>query len=267
MGVSPHTAVAIAQIALFAPLAPLTTYLLIRNWKYRPRTAWYPPAIFSLIRTAGGVVTIIEEQNPSKEIVITTIILLNIGLIPLLLAYLGYARLVLERDFGEITRVKLFLRILKVMILISTGLLGAAGGDAGKPEKADEQATLSRAAYALFVIVLVALIASFVGLSLNLGQIRRANRIYVKWALVAAVPLVVRAIYGILGVALAAGVNIFTSDWSPLFGSAVAFGLMGLLPEFVVVCIYVYLSMHYLRTAKREADVEGRSKQGLSDTS
>jgi len=38
--------------------------------------------------------TIIEEQNPTRGIVITTIVLLNIGLIPLLLNYLGYARLV-----------------------------------------------------------------------------------------------------------------------------------------------------------------------------
>jgi len=38
--------------------------------------------------------TIIEQQNPTHGIVIAAIVLLNIGLIPLLLNYLGYARLV-----------------------------------------------------------------------------------------------------------------------------------------------------------------------------
>jgi len=47
MTVTPHTAAAIAQVVLYAPMAPITTYLLIRNWRWRPRTAWYPSAAFS----------------------------------------------------------------------------------------------------------------------------------------------------------------------------------------------------------------------------
>lgn len=39
--------------------------------------------------------TIIEQQNQqNRGLIIATIVLLNIGLIPLLMAYLGYARLV-----------------------------------------------------------------------------------------------------------------------------------------------------------------------------
>jgi hypothetical protein len=90
---------------------------------------------------------------------------------------------------------------------------------------------------------------------------------YVRWALVAAVPLCVRAAYGIIGVAVASGSSILTSDWSPLFGSATAFGLMALLPEYLVLCIYIYLSTYHLRTSKQEQLVEGRRKLGSSDMS
>ncbi|KAK0719103.1 hypothetical protein B0H67DRAFT_632981 [Lasiosphaeris hirsuta] len=268
MAVNPHTAAAIAQVAAYAPMAPITTYLMIRNWRWRPRTAWYPPAAFSAIRLAGGVLTIIEQQNQSnRTLIITTIVLLNIGLIPLLLTLLGYARLVLENNFGDYKRVKLFLLTLKISLLAAAGLLGAAGGYAGQPESANLQSTLSKAAYALFSLVLAALIASFIGLSLNQRGINPAHRLYVTWGLVSTLPLCVRAAYGIIGVAVASGTNMLTSTWSPLFGSATAFGLMGLLPEYIVLCIYVCLSTHHLRAAKREEVVERRTKHRSSDVS
>jgi len=117
MSVNSHTAAAIAEIVLYAPMVPISLYLMIRNWKHRPRTAWYPPAAFSsstwhftttttaktssmtdvgrLVRLVGGIMTIIEQQNKDdRSLIIATIVLLNIGLIPLLMAFLGYARLV-----------------------------------------------------------------------------------------------------------------------------------------------------------------------------
>ncbi|KAK4235352.1 hypothetical protein C8A03DRAFT_36807 [Achaetomium macrosporum] len=268
MAINPHTAAAIAEVVLYVPMVPIALYLMVRNWKYRPRTAWYPPAVFSTIRLVGGIMTIIEQQNQrNRGLIIATIVLLNIGLIPLLMAFLGYARLVLEHDFGDNRRVNLFLRLIKILVLVAAGLLGAAGGYAGQPEFANTQSTLSKAAYVLFSVSLVALIASFIGLSRNQGRITPAHRIYVKWALVAAPPLCVRAAYGIIGVAVASGNNILTSSWSPLFGSATAFGLMALLPEYIVLCIYIYLSACHLRTGKQEEVVEGRTKHESSDMS
>ncbi|KAK3345800.1 hypothetical protein B0T25DRAFT_583107 [Lasiosphaeria hispida] len=268
MAINSHTAAAIAEVVLYVPMVPIALYLMIRNWRYRPRTAWYPPAAFSAIRFAGGIMTIVEQQNQSnRSLIIATIVLLNIGLIPLLMAFLGYARLVLEHNFGNNQRVKTFLRLIKICILVAAGLLGAAGGYAGQPEFANTQSTLSKAAYSLFSVALVALIASFIGLSLNQRRIAPAHRLYVRWALVAALPLSVRAAYGIIGVAVASGNNILTSSWSPLFGSATAFGLMALLPEYIVLCIYIYLSAYHLHTAKQELAVEGRTKQGSSDMS
>ena len=70
-----------------------------------------------------------------------------------------------------------FLRLIKICILVASGLLGAAGGYAGQPEAANTQATLSKAAYALFSVVLVALIATFIGLSLIQSRIAPAHRL------------------------------------------------------------------------------------------
>lgn len=145
--------------------------------------------------------TIIEQRDPKHQnrgLLIATIVLLNVGLVPLLMAYLGYARLVyaihltplphipnqipnrvesrLENDFAHSRPISIFLRLLKVGVLLATGLLGAAGGYAGKPEDAEKQSTLSKAAYAIFVLVLVALVGAFVALAGNLKSVARGRR-------------------------------------------------------------------------------------------
>ncbi|KAK0751624.1 hypothetical protein B0T18DRAFT_387719 [Schizothecium vesticola] len=268
MTVNPYTAAAIAEVVLYVPAVPVALYLMIRNWKYRPRTAWYPPAAFSTIRLVGGIMTIIEQQNQSNRgLVVATIVLLNVGLIPLLMAFLGYARLVLEHDFRDSWRVRMFLRLVKICVLVAAGLLGAAGGYAGNPEFANSQSTLSKAAYGLFSAAILALIASFIGMALNPRRITMAHRLYVKWALFAAIPLCVRAVYGIIGVAVASGNNFFASAWSSLFGSATAFGLMALLPEYVVLGIYLYLSAYHLRSKGKPEVVEGGTKHRSDDMS
>jgi hypothetical protein len=71
----------------------------------------------------------------------------------------------------------MFLRLIKISVLVAAGLLGAAGGYAGKSEFANTQSTLSKAAYALFSVALVALIASFFGLFLNQSRITPAHRL------------------------------------------------------------------------------------------
>ena len=85
---------------------------------------------------------------------------------------------------------------------------------------------------------------------------------YIKWALASSVPLFIRTAYGLLGAFLATGDNIVTSAWSPLFGSAVAFSLMALLPEYVVLGMYVRLGFHRLRTGSRGGGVAGSVEEG-----
>lgn len=51
----------------------------------------------------------------------------------------------------------------------------------------------------------------------------------------------------------AMGADMFTSMWSSLFGSATALALMGLLPEYVVICTYVYVLRYRVRTCRQHA--------------
>ena len=56
-------------------------------------------------------------------------------------------------------------------------------------------------------------------------------------SLLAAPFIVLRCIYGILGVVY----GYSSTLWSPLFGNVVAFALMGLLCEYIPICIWLYI--------------------------
>jgi hypothetical protein len=73
----------------------------------------------------------------------------------------------------------------------------------------------------------------------------------VKWLLIASPFLALRTAYGILGIFNATGAHMFTSIWSSLFGSATALALMGLLPEYIVICIYLYILHYRVRTCSQ----------------
>ena len=56
-------------------------------------------------------------------------------------------------------------------------------------------------------------------------------------SLLAAPFIVLRCIYGILGVVF----GYSSTLWSPVFGNVVAFALMGLLCEYIAICIWLYI--------------------------
>ncbi|KAM7203353.1 hypothetical protein V8F33_002344 [Rhypophila sp. PSN 637] len=248
----PHTALGIAQIVFYAPLVPISIYLLIRNWSYRPRTAWYPAVPFTTIRLASGILTIIEEQNPgNRTLIIVTIVFLNIGLVPLVLSFSGITRLVVESSLkgDEFKRSSNMLKIIRWNIIIAAALLGTAGGFAGQAEKATTQKTLSIVAYVLFAALVVGLIA-LCGALYHGNWAKEGDRIYLKGALLASIFICIRTAYGLIGIFEASGANILTSIWSPLFGSAVAFCFMALVPEYIALCVFIYLSVYRLRSCK-----------------
>lgn len=72
--------------------------------------------------------------------------------------------------------------------------------------------------------------------------------------MLAMLPLFLRAIYGLLYVFID---NSIYSTWNPLFGSAVAFALMALLPEYIVLCIYIYLGFYRIRTCAQPQQRDG----------
>lgn len=107
-----HNAVAIAQVIFYAPMVPIALFIFVRNWNNRPRMAWYALIPFSLrespryivsiavansfgeVRFAGGIVTAILESNPNNMgLNIAATIMLNVGLVPLIIAAVGIIRL------------------------------------------------------------------------------------------------------------------------------------------------------------------------------
>lgn len=63
--------------------------------------------------------------------------------------------------------------------------------------------------------------------------------------------LAVRIVYGFLGIFEATGTKMFSSMWSPLFGSPAALALMCLLPEYIAICFYLYILQYRVRTSKK----------------
>jgi hypothetical protein len=112
-----HESLGIAQIVFYVPIVPTAIWLFRRNGKNRPRMAWWclipfslsTPSLFhkldlkfpkilpvrlEIVRLAGGPVLIAFEQKPSIGLYVAAIILLNVGVVPLILATLGYVRIV-----------------------------------------------------------------------------------------------------------------------------------------------------------------------------
>ncbi|KAM4068126.1 hypothetical protein HRG_012485 [Hirsutella rhossiliensis] len=231
---SAHRASAIAQIVFYAPPVPVALYVGVRAWKHGPRLAWYPAMVF-----ACGLLT-------------TTIILLNIGLIPLIMPFHALTRVVLHANFPDHGRKNMFLKVTRFLLLISVMLLSVAGGLCGKPDRVETQSTLSKIAYFEFTFVLLALLGMATWLYFwARDQIQDGQIIYIKWLLIASPILCIRAVFGIISVFEAAGKGFLTSIWSPMFGNAALFSLMALLPEFIVLGVFVYLGYHRFSTADR----------------
>ncbi|KAB5522883.1 hypothetical protein GE09DRAFT_1293650 [Coniochaeta sp. 2T2.1] len=249
-----HQASAIAQIVFYAPIVPLTLYVGIRAWKYGPRLAWYPVMAFACARLTGGALLLASRHDPAnRELLTAAIVLLNVGLVPLIMPFHALTRVVLEENFPENKRKKIFIKVTRWLLLGAVILLSAAGGLINHPENAKIQAVLSKVAYFEFVFVLLALMgmAAWLYLASHARPIEAGQMIYIKWLLITSPFLCIRLVFGAISVFKAAGPSIRTSIWSSMFGSAVLFSLMALLPEYTVLCVFIYLGFHRYHTADR----------------
>jgi hypothetical protein len=145
----------------------------------------------------------------------------------------------------------------------------------GKIDQASLQSVLYKIGYFIFLVVfLVAVLLSLRVALLQREQVKqshltvsppilrtsRSTHVHhrthaessqiVKWLLVASPFLTLRTAYGMLGIFEATGANLLTSMWSSLFGSATAFALMALLPEYIIVCIYIRILRFRVRTCR-----------------
>ncbi|POR37946.1 Uncharacterized protein TPAR_01857, partial [Tolypocladium paradoxum] len=235
-----HTALGVAQIVFYVPMVPLAIYLMVRNGKIRPRMAWWPLIPFSLMRLAGGPIIIALEKNPDNlGLIIAAIVLLNVGVIPLIVADLGLTRVVLMDNYSHNPHSNRIGSLLRAAFVIAAALL-SAGGALGSQASSDTRSighTLTLAGYIIFAVELVTLIGMQLYFWTRRSELLQSSHRVLSGSLVASPFIVVRTIYGILEVVFQ---NDGATKWNPVYGSAVAFALMALLMEYIALCLYLF---------------------------
>ncbi|KAF2447999.1 hypothetical protein P171DRAFT_441870 [Karstenula rhodostoma CBS 690.94] len=272
----PHTAVGIATVIFYAPVTLYAQYIGFRCWKYGSRMACYMVMIFTLIRLAGGALIISVEKGLSEDnadMIKAAYVLINLGVVPLLAAYDGFLSLISRDNFPKARILRFIHHVCAVLIMLSTGLLIGAATMTGEVDQASLQSALYKIGYFIFLaVLLIAVLLSLRVALLQHDRVKQSHLTIVKWLLLASPFLALRTAYGIIGIFDVTGANMFTSMWSSLFGSAAAFALMALLPEYIIVCIYMRILNLRVRTCRemnqlldegRDADeheMEGRQK-------
>ncbi|KAH6693482.1 hypothetical protein F5X68DRAFT_227892 [Plectosphaerella plurivora] len=218
-----HVSLGIVEIVVYTPMLPVSIYVLCKNWKSPPRMAWYPIVTFCMLRIAGGIMTIVRGDNTQNiNLIIASIVVLGLGTIPLTVALIGLVRIIFILCLEGSSRLNHIIRLIHVIFLATVALF-IAGGVLNSDATASSSASgPSRAAYILLAVLLA--IA------------------YIYFSLLASPLIAIRIAYGILG-----SFNDIYSKWDPVFGSALAFGLMALLPEFIAICIFVHLGFYSIK--------------------
>ncbi|TFB02663.1 hypothetical protein CCMA1212_005444 [Trichoderma ghanense] len=279
---NPHESLGIAQTIFYIPIVPAAIRLMRRNGQIRPRLAWWPLIPFSLIRLAGGPVTIALEKSPSIGLYSAAIILLNVGVVPLIIATLGFVRImqvhpyillypplvplsslsplfaprstIKERKerYERISRANLLLdnhtspsrtrtltALMRGTIAAAICLLAAGGGISSldTPFGMHLSRTLTLVGYIVFAVMHIVLIGIMGFYWRRRKTLLPSSRIVLRGGLLASPFLITRTIFGLLEVALQ---DDSSSPFNPVVGNAVAFALMALLPEYVVVLVYLH---------------------------
>ncbi|KAM3443776.1 hypothetical protein MY4824_000224 [Beauveria thailandica] len=262
-----HTSVAIAQVVFYAPVVPLIVHLFSRNARIRPRMAWWPLIPFSLFRLAGGIVTIIAEKQPGNTgLWIAALVLLNVGVVPLIVANLGLTRLIIQDNHASKPAYTHLVKALRLLFLVAILLL--VGGSSTASVNAHLSRALTLAGYAVFALELLLLTATQLWVFYSSTRHRAApllpsSRRVLAATLAASPLLAVRTAYGLLEVARqggGGGGGEPGSAWNPLTGSALAFALMALVPEYVVLVGWVFVG--YAIPARREVGCRMEGEDG-----
>ncbi|KAH6895982.1 hypothetical protein B0T10DRAFT_558146 [Thelonectria olida] len=256
-----HTSVAIAQVAFYAPIVPLSLFIFLRNVRNRPLQPWYPLVLFSLMRLLGGLLTIAQETSPDNvRLGVAASALLNIGLVPLLFSTIGILRYVLGST-ADLTLAKrgsildIVTRIALAIALLLLVLASATTHQRGTSIEALRALALS--GYVIMTCVLALATAELTQLHVHRHLLGAGTLIYVQVALLGTPALILRTLYGLLF-----EYTITDEDpiWNPLHGSVPIFILMCLIPEYMTLLLYMYLGFHRMNHAipelEKSEDVE-----------
>ncbi|KAH1509842.1 hypothetical protein KXX21_006361 [Aspergillus fumigatus] len=235
----PLVSLGIAATAFYAPVVPLAMYLVYRNWWRPPKLAWYPFILLSLMRLASGPVLITLANNiANKGLYIAATFLLNVGVIPLLLINFSFVLIMKRyaysrmgtRESAHRAQVKHFSKIFRLALSLSICYLIMGSSLATiKPSIARSFQLLG---YSFFALILLGLLARQVSFLRKSHELIPSSRTVATGALVTAPFLLIHNI---------TQYTAHQSLWNPITGNHVAFALMGLLSEYILICVYFYV--------------------------
>lgn len=175
---------------------------------------------------------------------------------------------------------------MRLCIFVAIALLAAGGGvsSIGTSSAMNTSRTLTLVGYIVFAVMLVVLIAMMAFFWRKKHTLlpssqavchhppesmihkEFANMVFqvLRGGLLASPFLIVRTVFGLLEVALE---NSSTSPFNPIAGNAVAFGLMALLPEYLVVLTYIYTGFSIAPDRGLPAAVEAETVTQRADKS
>ncbi|KAI1337208.1 hypothetical protein F5Y15DRAFT_418260 [Xylariaceae sp. FL0016] len=255
---NPHTIVAITQTVLYAPLAPFSIFILIRNRDRPPSVTWNCLVLYTCMRLAGGPVTITYQNagghvEDAPELYRTSLVLLNVGLVPLLVATHGLVLQVFaeSRQPASLEGAVLLAKLARASYLSATLLVGVGDILASDGVNQHTGHLLDTVGHVMSAATLALLLWTQV---LLWHDRTRHTSVSVKILRYMSCPvpfLTVRTVYALL--------YIYTQDdadstWNPVNGSPVAFALLALLMEFVVMGLYMWTGLKVPRRLVSKED-------------
>ncbi|CZR55858.1 uncharacterized protein PAC_05746 [Phialocephala subalpina] len=264
--VSTQEAIAIAEICVYIPTFVLTLVVVFRHG-FKKQFGWIYLAIFCIVRLAGAGFKIAQTHNPDNKTDIEwAAILQSVGLSPLLLASLGLLKRVTDEVSNHVrsennafagyaansglvnivakratanSRRSRIIQITALPAMIALALCIVGGTDEADTDASDisngkkymKIGILIFGAIYLLLCALVIITMKDVGNAMH-GE----KRIY--FAVLTALPfLAVRLLYSVL----AAFSN--NKDFSIFGGKPLIQLFMGVVEEFVIVCIYTLVGL------------------------
>ncbi|KAG6857600.1 hypothetical protein H0H87_010168 [Tephrocybe sp. NHM501043] len=247
-----HGKIAAAEIAFYTPVAAFTIALVWR-YAFRRDAGWLFLFIFSAVRIAEGALVLAGEltAQPKVDLFIAAYVLQAAGLAPLLLSTIGFLGMAGQSTYSEISRVSLIFRLTGLATLAGLGLSIAGGllGTHVSPDKGDTGLILRRASAGVFAGAYVVLFLAHLGCWSYHFQMR-SYRLKLLGGATLALPLLgVRVAYAVLSAWSASDLfgtslssNPILAKFNPLNGQWVAYLVMSVIMEFVVVALYLLFS-------------------------
>jgi hypothetical protein len=243
----------IAVLAYFILALPVAIYICIRQGWGR-HAGWLYLLSLTLVRIVGAILRIVSETHPSTGVIIAAAVFAAIGLIPLLLCFMGMVKRVNDGTRGRKMPPRAF-QFIHLITIIGLALAIAGASMTGSDESASTMktaTTLRKASSILFLVSVIGNTLLMLTYATQMSFIHPGDRIIVMCALAAAPFLFVRIIYSILvSFENNKTFNILTPN---IYVEAIMQSLM----EFIVFALFALAGIVAPRIAKGEYTGGGR---------